>query len=183
MYRALHCIAALAMILSTASAGTAFAETASADTTSADTTPPAKQKSPVGRKTSVARKGPAAAKKPATTLQKNVAKKRAVAPVANRKKTPVKSAVTWRNRQLQPTQERYKEIQQALAAKGYLQPEQATGNWDQNSAGALKQFQATQNIDASGKINSLSLIALGLGAKHEDTLPRPQPSAQLDQSR
>jgi hypothetical protein len=167
MYRALHCIVALAMILATTSA-------------EADTTPPVKKKSPAARKTSVA---PVAAKKPATTLQKNVAKKRAATLAANHKRTPAKPAVTWRNRQLQPTQERYKEIQQALAAKGYLQAEQATGNWDQNSADALKQFQATQNIDASGKINSLSLIALGLGPKHEDTLPRPQPPAQPDQRR
>jgi len=32
---------------------------------------------------------------------------------------------------------------------------------------ALKRFQASQNIDANGKINSLSLIALGLGPKRE----------------
>jgi peptidoglycan hydrolase-like protein with peptidoglycan-binding domain len=168
MYRFLGCVAALVMILSAALA---------------QTTPPATKKSPVAGKTSVARKSPVAAKKPATALQKNVAKKRAATTAANRKKTPAKPAVTWRNRQLQPTPERYKEIQQALLAKGYLQPEQATGIWDENSAGALKQFQAAQNIDASGKINSLSLIALGLGPKHEDTLPRPQPSVQPDQSR
>ena len=168
MYRFLGCVAALVMILSAASGQTA---------------PPAKKKTPAATKTSIARKSPVAAKKPATPLQKNVAAKRTGATGANRKKTPAKPAVTWRNRQLQPTQERYKEIQQALLAKGYLQPEQAKGVWDQNSVGALKQFQATQNIDASGKINSLSLIALGLGPKHEDTLPRPQPAAQPDQNR
>jgi hypothetical protein len=32
---------------------------------------------------------------------------------------------------------------------------------------AMKRFQAAQNLDASGKINSLSLIALGLGPKHD----------------
>jgi hypothetical protein len=165
MYRFLGCIAALAMVLSAA-----FGETA----------PPTKKKSPAVRKTGAARKSPVAANRPTTALQKNVAKKRAAATTANHKKTP---AVTWRNRQLQPTQERFKEIQQALLAKGYLQPEQANGVWDQNSADALKQFQTAQNITASGKINSLSLIALGLGPKHEDTLPRPQPAAQLDQSR
>jgi hypothetical protein len=172
MYRFLGCVAALVMVLSVASGETA---------------PPAKKKSPAATKTSaagpVAGKTPVAVKKPATALQKNVAKKRAATPSGSRKKTPARPAVTWRNRQLQPTPERYKEIQQALLAKGYLQPEQATGAWDQNSIGALKQFQATQNIDASGKINSLSLIALGLGPKHEDTVSRSQPSAQPDQSR
>jgi hypothetical protein len=171
MYRFLGCVAALAMLLS-----------AALGQTGGQTAAPAK-KTPAARKTSVARKSPVAAKKPVTALQKNVARKRAVTTAANRKKTPAKPAVTWRNRQLQPTPERYKEIQQALLAKGYLQPEQAKGVWDQNSVGALKQFQATQNIDASGKINSLSLIALGLGPKHEDTLPRPQPAAQPDQGR
>jgi hypothetical protein len=156
MYRFLGCVAALVMILSTASA---------------QTPPPAKKKSPVARKTSVAGKSPVAAKKPATALQKNVTAKRAAATAANRKKTPARPAVTWRNRQLQPTEERYKEIQQALASKGYLQPGQTSGTWDQNSSDALKQFQTAQNLDASGKINSLSLIALGLGPKHEDTLP------------
>lgn len=183
MYRFLGCVAALAMLLSAALGQTA-----------GQTAPPAKKtsaarKTSIARKTSVARKRPVAAKKPVTArqkvtaLQKNAARKRAVTTAANRKKTPAKPAVTWRNRQIQPTPERYKEIQQALLAKGYLQPEQANGVWDQNSVGALKQFQATQNIDASGKINSLSLIALGLGPKHEDTLPRPQPAAQPDQNR
>jgi peptidoglycan hydrolase-like protein with peptidoglycan-binding domain len=168
MYRFLGCIAALVMVLSAA-----FGQAA----------PPAKKKSLAVRKTGVAGKSSVAATRPTTALQKNVAKKRAAATSANHKKTPAKPAVSWRNRQLQPTQERYKEIQQALLAKGYLPPEQANGLWGQNSADALKQFQTAQNITASGKINSLSLIALGLGPKHEDTLPRPQPAAQPDQSR
>ena len=83
------------------------------------------------------------------------------------KKAPPVHRTTWRNRQLSPTPERYKEIQEALSAKGYLPPEQATGKWDDTSAEALKKFQTDQNLDSTGKINSLSLIALGLGPKHE----------------
>jgi hypothetical protein len=80
---------------------------------------------------------------------------------------------------MQPTAERYHEIQSALVAKGYLNPEQATGAWDQNSIDALKRFQAEQKLDASGKITSLSLIALGLGPKHDPApLPSPAPGAQ-----
>ena len=30
-----------------------------------------------------------------------------------------------------------------------------------------------QNLDSTGKINSLSLIALGLGPKHETAAPKP----------
>lgn len=82
---------------------------------------------------------------------------------------------TWRNRQLAPTPERYKQIQEALAAKGYLPPDQANGQWNDTSAAALKKFQTDQNIDPSGKIDSLSLIALGLGPKH-DTVPAQKPA-------
>ena len=60
-----------------------------------------------------------------------------------------------------PTAERYRQIQEALAAKGYLRPEEVNGVWSTASVDAMKQFQAEQHIDSSGKINSLSLIALG----------------------
>jgi hypothetical protein len=97
------------------------------------------------------------------------------------KKAPV-SRVTWRNRQLAPTPDRYKEIQSALAAKGYLKPEDANGTWNQASADGLKRFQSEQNIESTGKINSLSLIALGLGPKHETpsvpTKTPPDPGQQ-----
>ena len=66
-----------------------------------------------------------------------------------------------------PTKERYKQIQQALASKGYLSQGEATGQWTDASINALKRFQANQNLEANGKINSLSLIALGLGPKRE----------------
>jgi len=81
------------------------------------------------------------------------------------------SQTTWRNRQLAPTPARYKEIQSALVSKGYLQPEDAHGSWNQASIDALKKFQRGQNLESTGKINSLSLIALGLGPKHETAQP------------
>jgi peptidoglycan hydrolase-like protein with peptidoglycan-binding domain len=136
--------------------------------------------------------GPAAAQKKAPAAQKNrtpTAKKAAsvhrtagTSPTARKKgaKQPVTHAVTWRNRQIAPSPDRYKEIQQALAAKGYLPPEQASGVWDQNSVDALKRFQTEQNLDASGKINSLSLIALGLGPKHDSAATQ---TAVSDESR
>jgi hypothetical protein len=84
---------------------------------------------------------------------------------------------TWRNRQMAPTPERYRQIQEALAAKGHLRPEDVTGSWNQTSVEALKKFQREQNIESNGKINSLSLIALGLGPKREAAVkpPPPQP--------
>ncbi len=63
-----------------------------------------------------------------------------------------------------PTPDRYKEIQQALASKGYFQGE-PNGAWGADSIDALKRFQADQNLMPDGKISSLSLIALGLGPK------------------
>lgn len=82
---------------------------------------------------------------------------------------------TWRTRQVVPSPERYKEIQDALVAKGYLRPEDTSSGWNQTSVDALKRFQGEQSLDASGKINSLSLIALGLGPKY-DANPTPKPA-------
>ena len=119
-------------------------------------------------RTGVAR--PAASK---TTPSRTVATRRTTtAAAASAVRRPV---VTWRNRQASPTTDRYKEIQDALVAKGYLQADDANGRWDTNSVEALKRFQAEQNLDSSGKINSLSLIALGLGPKYDST-PTPKPS-------
>ena len=129
--------------------------------------------------------GPAAAQKKKTPAAKkagSVHRTAGTSPTARKKgaKQPVTHAVTWRNRQMAPSPDRYKEIQQALVAKGYLQPEQASGVWDQNSLDALKRFQTEQNLDASGKINSLSLIALGLGPKHDSAATQ---TAVSDESR
>jgi hypothetical protein len=110
---------------------------------------------------------PAATSRPAATSTRTaVGTRRPSVPI-----TPKRPATSWRNRQAAPTPERYKEIQEALAAKGYLQPEDASGRWDQASVDALKKFQADQKLDSTGRLNSLSLIALGLGPKYEPPSP------------
>jgi peptidoglycan hydrolase-like protein with peptidoglycan-binding domain len=98
-------------------------------------------------------------------------KKKPAAPKTTVKKVKVKkaSAQPSRKGQTSPAPDRYRQIQEALAAKGYLPAEQASGQWNDASADALKRFQADQNLDATGKVNSLSLIALGLGPKHDAT--------------
>ena len=120
----------------------------------------AKKKAPV-KKAAVK----SAAKKPGAQ-----SKARAAVHTASAKKSattvPVKRT-TWRNRQATPSSDRYREIQNALVAKGYLPADAAGGAWDQASADALKKFQSEQSLDSSGKINSLSLIALGLGPRHD----------------
>ena len=65
-----------------------------------------------------------------------------------------------------PTPQRYMEVQQALADKGYYSGP-IDGNWDSECVSALKRFQEDQNIVVDGKLGALSLIALGLGPKRE----------------
>jgi hypothetical protein len=127
---------------------------------------PVVKKAPVAKTATPPKPAAAAKQVPAKTGSAAVRK-------STKKAPPVHTAS--RPRQMQPTAERYHEIQSALVAKGYLNPEQATGAWDQNSIDALKKFQAEQKLDASGKITSLSLIALGLGPKH-DPAPLPSPA-------
>lgn len=89
---------------------------------------------------------------------------------ASKKKPPVVRRVA----QQQPTPERYKEIQQALADKGYFHGP-VDGTWGADSTDALKRFQREQNLEDDGKIGSLSLIALGLGPPRGAATPNPAP--------
>jgi peptidoglycan hydrolase-like protein with peptidoglycan-binding domain len=115
---------------------------------------------------------PATPKKKKTITTKATA---ATKTTAKRRSTARKPAVaSWRSTQKAPTPERYKEIQQALASKGYLPSGESTGVWDNSSASALKKFQEDQSLEPSGKLDSLSLIGLGLGPKH-DQPPAPHP--------
>jgi hypothetical protein len=119
------------------------------------------------------------AQKKKTTAKKTAPAKKPATAAAHKGGKKAAPRATWRSRQLQPTPDRYKTIQDALAAKGYMKPEDATGKWDQGSMDALKKFQDDQKIESTGKINSLSLIALGLGPKHEAAaLPAPPPKAE-----
>ena len=80
-----------------------------------------------------------------------------------------------------PTPDRYREIQQALADRGHYSGP-VNGAWGPESVEALKRFQAEQKLTVDGKLNSLSLIALGLGPKRDPagpiaaTAPAPQPA-------
>ena len=136
---------------------------------SADAAVATRQKAPA--KTAAATKKAPAKKGAATTGNRPATTKTAS---SRGKKAPVKR-VTWRNRQMAPSPDRYREIQGALAAKGFLSPDDATGTWNQTSSDALKKFQAEQNLESSGKINSLSLIALGLGPKRDPSPAAPKP--------
>ncbi len=70
-------------------------------------------------------------------------------------------------RQLQPEPQRIREIQQALSQRGYaVEP---TGVWDAATVEALRKFQEDHdinNLSGRGKLDPLTLIALGLGPAH-----------------
>jgi cytoskeletal protein RodZ len=142
------------------------------------TTPPKKTTSKTSRRSPTG-KAVAKAKTRSKSAPRKVSASKAGAKSAGKKtsKSGKKAAprTSWRNRQTTPTPQRYKQIQDALVAKGFLSPEDASGAWGQSSSDALKKFQAAQNIESTGKIDSLSLIALGLGPKHDDAIPAKPP--------
>jgi hypothetical protein len=105
-----------------------------------------------------------APKKASPAAKKTVSSKKG----KSSKKPPAVAAATWRNRQTEPTPERYKEIQQALADKGYLKSD-PSGVWDAQSTDALLRFQTDKQLSPTGKLSAASLIALGLGPKIADT--------------
>jgi len=118
---------------------------------------------------------PAAQKKkaPTTAVKKAAPKAKQTATAKSRSKTtyarsrgrgPQPVAPRRYRGQQAPSQERFNEIQQALVARGFLTTP-PTGVWDKDSVDAMKRFQAEQNLPPTGKVTSLSLIALGLGPK------------------
>ena len=110
---------------------------------------------------------------PAQTAPKQSTKKK-TASSSKKTASKKKTAVVRRVAQQQPTPERYKEIQQALADKGYFHGP-VDGVWGADSTDALKRFQREQNIEDDGKIGSLSLIALGLGPPRSAAPADPRP--------
>ncbi len=98
----------------------------------------------------------------ATVARKTTAKKRP----ARRTARSRPKRQSWRTGQMTPTPERYREIQQALIDKGYLAGA-ASGVWGPDCTQALKKFQQDQNLQPDGKLDSLTLISLGLGPRRE----------------
>ncbi len=144
-------------------------------------------KSPARKSTAGAHKPAAATVHRSTAARKSPASSSRTAASARNRRTTRRPATTWRNRQTAPSTERYKEIQGALVTRGYLSAEEANGAWGPNSISALKRFQTDQNIESNGKINSLSLIALGLGPNHGNSAaaapPPPKPPQEPEPGR
>jgi peptidoglycan hydrolase-like protein with peptidoglycan-binding domain len=66
--------------------------------------------------------------------------------------------------QTAPTPQRISEIQSALAAQGVYQ-RQPNGKWDAETAQAMRDFQSTHGLTATGKLDALTLQKLGLGSE------------------
>jgi peptidoglycan hydrolase-like protein with peptidoglycan-binding domain len=97
---------------------------------------------------------------------KRSGKSRAIS--SSKKRRIAKRTSSRRYGQTAPTPQRYMEIQQALADRGYYKGP-VNGQWGADSADALKRFQQDQNLSGTGKLDAMSLIALGLGPKRSLT--------------
>jgi peptidoglycan hydrolase-like protein with peptidoglycan-binding domain len=133
---------------------------------------------------SAGKKTTASPKKTTTSVKKTTTSAKKTATSAKKTATSAKNAARSRKRvvarkrgQTQPTSDRYTEIQQALIARGHSEGP-ATGVWGAGWVTALKGFQADQKLEATGKIDSLSLIRLGLGPRREE----PTQAAGLEAS-
>lgn len=74
-----------------------------------------------------------------------------------------------------PTAVRIREIQTALAQKGFYAGE-PSGKWDAHSVDAMKKFQAANGLAQTGKFDAKSLQKLGLGSEVAGAAP-PRESA------
>jgi phage tail tape-measure protein len=134
------------------------------------TTPPKKTAPPAPSKTRVV--AAAKSKKP---VRASTWRPAASGKSTRRTKTVRTATATRSYTPQQPSPERYQQIQQALVEKGYYKGE-PNGQWSADSAEALKRFQSDQNLTSDGKLNSLSLIALGLGPKRNIAQGTPVPA-------
>ena len=143
---------------------------------------PAKKTKPTGAKKTATKASTAnASKAKGKTAGTSTAGKKAASGKKSTagKKTSAKqtSSRYRRSSQREPAPERYKEIQQSLADKGYFGGP-VNGAWGPDSVAALKRFQRDQNIGDDGKLGSLSLMALGLGPKRgAGAAEKPEPGA------
>jgi hypothetical protein len=76
-----------------------------------------------------------------------------------------------------PTADRVSEIQAALAKDGSFQGS-PNGKWDDDTAAAMRRFQASHRLNPSGKLDAPTLQRLGLGSQTAGVAaPTPPPGA------
>lgn len=98
---------------------------------------------------------------------------------SSKKKSRSRASARGPQSQRSPEPERIREIQQALNEHGY--PLEVSGNWDSASVEALKRFQTDKNIKnltGAGKLDSRTLMALGLGPQHDSSSEPAKPASE-----
>lgn len=79
--------------------------------------------------------------------------------------------------QAAPTPDRISEIQEALAQKGALSGS-PSGKWDDSTVEAMKKFQSSNGLSATGKLDAPTLQKLGLGSMTAGVAaPTPPPNS------
>lgn len=173
--------ALLVLLISLSGAGQAFAQKGK----------PAKapvKKSAAPAKKSSAPARPGASRRTVATRKTPAGKSASTTRTASRKAVRGKTVAAVKRppaptNQRQPTRDRFTEIQQALANAGYFTSE-PDGNWNGESIEAMRAFQAANGFEPTGKIDSRSLIKLGLGPQYgaiNAENPAPQPAADARQ--
>ena len=144
------------------------ASTASARSRQASPTPAKKTGSKATAKATAKPSARTSGKSPAkTTAGKTSGKKSVKASSRSRKQTGQKA----------PTSDRINEIQAALAREGSYQGT-PSGKWDDQTAAAMRKFQAAHGLSPNGKLDAPSLQRLGLGSQTAGVAaPTPPPGA------
>jgi peptidoglycan hydrolase-like protein with peptidoglycan-binding domain len=88
--------------------------------------------------------------------QTSAKKKKTISSKSKRKSKPVA--------QKTPTPDRIREIQSALQREGAYQG-QPNGKWDDATVDAMKNYQDKNGLNATGKIDAVTLNKLGLGSE------------------
>jgi len=83
---------------------------------------------------------------------------------AKKKKSKHRGAAKREPKQSAPDSDRITQIQSALTRAGFYQGD-ATGKWDADTVAAMQKFQSSNGLDATGKLDALSLQKLGLGSE------------------
>jgi peptidoglycan hydrolase-like protein with peptidoglycan-binding domain len=79
--------------------------------------------------------------------------------------------------QAAPTPDRINEIQGALVKNGAYAGE-PSGKWDDSTVEAMRKFQAAHGLNATGKMDALTLQKLGLGSETAGMgVPTPPPNS------
>lgn len=133
-------------------------------------------------KPSAAKNSPkAASPKSASATKKNVSGSdaKSTARNGNSRSTGKRNGVRSRRQpgQKAPTSDRVSEIQAALAKDGSFAGT-PNGKWDDDTARAMRKFQAAHGLNPTGKLDALSLQKLGLGSQTAGVAaPVPPPGA------